>query len=170
MPGIVDHTEPGDLLAIGDRSGDLHGTSVPPREQPGKDFADSLVLDTRKVGVASACVAFGIGDLVGVAVDRCAEFAGPSTMIDVAVAKDHPVQPPAGGGENRRGGVLDGGVKGDRSFWSIDQVNVRGEGRTDAHLPHTGRDLRDDRPRTSLSRAHERGSTRWPPRPPARAR
>lgn len=64
----MDYTEPGDLLTIGDCNGDLHGPSLPGREELGKGFADSLVLDAREVGVASAGVAFGIRDLVGVTV------------------------------------------------------------------------------------------------------
>jgi hypothetical protein len=138
----MDDPEAGDCLAISDRTRDFYWPPVPGRMKPWHKLAHLLVLDQIEVGVAATSVSFGVADLIWMAIDRRAQLARTSAMVDVSVAKDHPVQATSRSREDRRTSALDASVKGNRPIWAVQQVNVRSKRVADAYLLHAGRNLR----------------------------
>jgi hypothetical protein len=120
MAGNVDYAKTRDLLPVGDRPRDLRWSSIPSCVKSRDKLTHLLVFDQVEVSAAPAGIAFRIGQLIGVTVDRHAKLDRTSPMIYVAMAENQPLEPTASGRENFRTAPLDASVESDHTLRAVD--------------------------------------------------
>ena len=94
MAGEVEDAEARDLVALGDGAVDLHRAAVPAPQQQRVDPARRATGSCERFHIGGdRGIAFGVGDVVGMAEDRHAHRRRGAAVVGVGVAEHDPLQP-----------------------------------------------------------------------------